>query len=127
MMLTDDEIDAAKVRTAYGDKAHHEHPDCIRMAYEWLDAQPKTKRPIPTPFALKHIIEAWAGRYVSQTDVEVAAEMHPDIIGRYPYFNISKRMVLPNAGRLDGIDEAGHHPSYREKNMTDVYGNRAEI
>jgi hypothetical protein len=56
--------------------------------------------------ALKHIIERWAGRYVSQSDVEVAAALHPGITGSYPNFNLSKRLVLPNDRRLVGIGEA---------------------
>ena len=42
-MLTDAEIEAAKGRTAYTAKPHHEHNDCIRMAYQWLDAQNQVK------------------------------------------------------------------------------------
>lgn len=109
-MLTDAEIDEAKARTAYSlDGPHHEHNDCIRLAYEWFDAQ-QTIRSAPRRYlALKHIIEKWAGRYVSTSDVEVAAMLHPRISGRYPNYNISARLVRPNDRRLEGIGEALTH------------------
>lgn len=109
-MLTAEQIADAKKQTKYslGSK-HHEHDDCIRIAYEWLDAQVKTKRPITRPFPVKHLIEKWAGRYVSASDVDVAATMHPDIVGKYPYFNISTRLTLPAERRLHGIEEAHKH------------------
>lgn len=105
-MLTDQQIEAAKARTKYTDKPHHEHNDCIRLAYEWLDAQ-KTIASAPRKYLpLKHIIEKWAGRYVSETDVNVAAELHPRISGTYPNFNLSARLTRPNDRRLAGIGEA---------------------
>lgn len=107
--LSDKQIEQAKVTTRYavpGD-VHHEHPDCIRIAYEWLDAQATTKTANRrNTLALKHIIENWAGRYVSQSDVEVAANLHPQIFGTYPNYNISSRLVRPSADRLGKIPEA---------------------
>ncbi len=106
-MLSSAEIIKAKSKTKYRDNDHHhEHDDCIRIAYEWLDAQAKTKNPTKTRWALKHVIENWAGRYVSQSDVEVAAHMHPDIIGTYPLYNISSRLTEPSQKRLENITEA---------------------
>ena len=99
---------------------HHEHNDCIRMAYEWLDAQIKIKNPTSKRFALKHIIEEWAGRYVSTSDVDVAAYMHPDIHGKYPNFNISARLTEPSTDRLKSIPEAFKH-QYRERHNSSVY------
>ncbi|MFD2265256.1 hypothetical protein ACFSM5_20300 [Lacibacterium aquatile] len=105
--LTDAQIDQAKTTAIRsGETPHHEHRDCIRIAYEWLDAQVKIKSMIRKPFAIKHIIEKWAGRYVSASDVDVAAFMHPDIRGIYPYFNISSRLTEPSRRRLDNIEEA---------------------
>jgi hypothetical protein len=103
--------------------ALHEHPDCIRIAYEWLDAQKILKHPRRSSRPLKHIIEKWGGRYVSQSDVEVAAYLHKDISGDYPNYNISARLVQPSTVRLMGIGEAlTHGPSksysentYKEK------------
>lgn len=113
-MLTAEEIAAAKSRTRYTNTENlHEHDDCIRIAYEWLDAQVKTKGKTKAARPLKHIIESWANRYVSQSDVEVAAELHPEIHGQYPYFNISARLTKPSTRRLEGIGEAGAHDSYR--------------
>lgn len=113
-MLTDQEIAAGKERTTYTDTPHHEHDDCIRLAYEWLDAQ-KTIASAPRKYLpLKHIIEKWAGRYISETDVNVAAELHPRIKGTYPNFNLSARLVRPHDRRLDGIGQALSH-DYRER------------
>lgn len=115
-MLTDNQIDAAKQGFRYdhpGDVLH-EHNDCIRMAYEWLDAQNVRATPSKKFRPLKHIIEKWAGRYVSQSDVEIAAAMHPRIRGKYPDFNLSARLVRPSDKRLEGISEALTQ-GYRER------------
>ncbi len=121
-MLTDSEIDEAKTRTSYSlsEGGHHEHNDCIRIAYEWLDAQSKTKNIVRKSRAWKHLIENWAGRYVSRSDVDVAAELHPDIFGSYPFFNISSRLIRPSTSRLDGIGEAFTH-DYKERRGGDNY------
>ncbi|CAI8941382.1 hypothetical protein [Pseudomonas sp. IT-P294] len=107
-MLTDEQIKAAKKVTPYssGESPLHEHNDCIRFAYEWLDAQAKTKGLVKTPFQIKHLIERWAGRYVSTSDVEVAAFLHPDVRGKYPYFNISSRLTNPSTKRILNLDQA---------------------
>ncbi|QNT78617.1 hypothetical protein [Entomobacter blattae] len=106
-MLTDLQINNAKQGFSYQDiEPLHEHNDCIRMAYEWLDAQKKTKSPTKDTRALKHIIEKWAGRYISASDVEIAAYLHPDIHGKYPWYNISSRLTLPSDKRLQNIGEA---------------------
>lgn len=104
-MLNNIEI-AAAVAAVSTSESHHEHADCVRIAYEWLDAQLKIKHPRPSYRPLKHIIEKWAGRYVSQTDVEAAALLHPDIKGKYPEVNISARMTEPRVSRLAGISQA---------------------
>ena len=113
-MLTDKQIEEAKQATVYslGNDILHEHNDCIRMAYEWLDAQKKTKGRSTKTYALKHMIERWCGRYISTSDVDVAAHMHPEIHGKYPYFNISARLIRPSNDRLNGLSEAftqGYH------------------
>ena len=107
-MLSAIEIAEAKKRVKYGlgSQSHHEHDDCIRIAYEWLDAQTTTKGITRVARPLKHIIEKWGGRYVSQSDVEVAAELHAKIRGSYPYYNISKRLTLPSEARLANITQA---------------------
>lgn len=93
-MLTTEQIEAAKRRTNYGhppNEVYHPHEDCIRLAYDWLDAKPKLKHINRRNGVWKYIIEAWAGRYISQSDVEVAAELHPEVFGVYPYFNVGGR------------------------------------
>lgn len=111
--ITDEEIEIGKSRTKYGLKPFHEHPDCIRMAYAWLDAQVPLlrKRSKSDDFRpMKHMIENWCGRYVSQTDVEVAATMHPMIKYRYcDGFNLGTHLILPSRQRLAGIESAFIH------------------
>lgn len=126
-MLTAEQIAAAKkaFRYSYPIDAHHEHDDCIRMAYEWLDAQNVRATPSKKGRALKHIIEKWAGRYISTSDVEVAASMHPRIRGKYPDFNLSARLVLPSDRRLVGIGEALTQ-GYRERFDPKVYSMRED-
>lgn len=120
-MLSDLEIERAKRKASYyAEDPHHEHPDCIRMAYEWLDAQKKTQGITTRRYPIKHLIEKWAGRYVSQSDVEVAACMHPDIRGSYPYFNISARLTEPSTSRLEGLSEVFKH-NYRERHDPGAY------
>lgn len=109
-MLSDSEIEQAKRKTKYSSKeTNHEHLDCIRIAYQWLDAQKKIKGKSTKTMPLKHIIERWGSRYVSRSDVEVAATLHPEIDGEYPHFNISARLTEPSKGRLEGISEAFKH------------------
>ena len=125
-MLTDNEIERAKQQTKYSlPSPHHEHPDCVRIAYAWLDAQKKTKGALSKTIALKHVIEKWGGRYVSTSDVEVAATLHPDIKGTYPHFNISARLTEPSKKRLDGISEAFKH-DYHTRHDPKAYSVREE-
>lgn len=107
-MLTSEQISAAKsgFRYSHPSDVLHEHDDCIRLAYEWLDAQNVRASGSKKFRPLKHIIEKWAGRYISQSDVEVAAALHPRIHGKYPDFNLSARLIQPNDRRLEGISEA---------------------
>lgn len=122
-MLTDKQIEQAKKTTRYSSRNDilHEHNDCIRIAYEWLDAQKKLKAPTTKTYALKHLIENWCGRYISKTDVEVAAHIHPEIHGQYPHFNISARLTRPSTDRLKGISEAFTQKSYLKNSDRDDY------
>ncbi|MBE3761812.1 hypothetical protein HJ205_22565 [Vibrio parahaemolyticus] len=122
-MITDKEIELAKTETKYAlDSQLHEHNDCVRIAYQWLDAQNKTKSIGRKGHALKHLIEAWAGRYVSNSDVCVAAQLHPEIHGSYPRFNISARLTEPSLDRLKDIPEAMTH-HYRDNHKSSNYKN----
>ena len=104
MIITDEQIKDAKASTPYSLEPHHMNDDdSIRAAYNWLDAQPKLRGLTTKPLAIKHIIERWAGFYVSLTDVEVAAHMHPDIYGSYPVYNIHCNFVHPLDCRLVGL------------------------
>ena len=112
--ITKEQIEAAKKKTKYSlHDPLHEHDDCIRIAYEWLDAQHKLKTKCRHPFPLKHLIEKWAGRYVSTSDVEVAATIHQHVKGEYPNYNISNRLIEPSTSRLDHIGEANKQ-DYRD-------------
>jgi len=93
----------------------HEHLDCIRISFEWLDAQTKLKRAGGNSIELKHMIENWGGRYVSQSDVEVAAFLHPGVTGMYPTFNLSAQLIEPSIERLNSIPEAMTQLRYRER------------
>lgn len=127
MRLSSGMIAAAKqnFRYQYPADVLHEHDDCIRLAYEWLDAQATRKTPSGKRRPLKHIIEKWAGRYVSQSDVEVAAAMHPRIAGKYPDYNLSSRLVLPSDNRLRGIGEALTQ-GYRDRLDLSTYSSRED-
>ena len=87
--------------------------DSVRIAYQWLSAQEPISRCTRVHRPLKHIIEAWGGRYVSQDDVSTAARML-GIQGTYPCFDISARLVWPNEERLSDIREALTMLNYRE-------------
>lgn len=118
---TNDQIGAAIRATA--SNGLHEHPDCVRMAGEWLVAQTPTARPnAGRTHPLKHLIENWCGRYVSSNDVEVAAHML-GIRGRYPYFAFKTgSLVLPSAARLKGIGQAfTQTDSYKPHRYIDSY------
>jgi len=108
-MLTLEQINHAKNMIGFHDEKVYEHDDCIKIAYEWLDAQKKVKNSIDKPKPLKHYIEDWAGRYISKDDVVVAAYIHPEIHGEYPLFNISSRLVKPSLDRLKDIGESFSH------------------
>lgn len=105
-MITSEQIEEAKRSAPLGSNPLFGDEDNIRIAYEWLDAQRKTRLPVDRGRPMKHIVEAWAGCYVSQADVEVAAFLHADVKGSYPRFNISMRLVEPHPSRLAGFKHA---------------------
>jgi hypothetical protein len=100
---TDKQIVDTIAQYSHRKGALHKNPECVKIAFAFLDAQVKTKKPCSEGKPLKHIIEGWAGTYVSMSDVEMAAILHPEIQGEYPYFNISNRLVFPCYERLKGL------------------------
>ena len=121
-MISDEEIENAKKKTCYTLTDHSvQHNDCIRIAYEWLDAQKKIKSKIKEQYPIKHMIENWAGRSVSITDVDIASYLHKAISGEYPYYNISSKLTEPFIGRLENIGEAFKHNNYRENHNSSSY------
>lgn len=88
-----------------------ESHDSVRISAAWLSAQKRIKNPKSCWYMpLKHVIECWGGRYVSTSDVIVAASLL-GLKGNYPEFNISKRLTRPAVERLAPIKEAGIHRS----------------
>lgn len=77
-------------------------PDKVRVAFAFLDAQ-KLVKVGKTPCALKHFVESWAGVHISKEDVEVAATLHPNIEGEYPYYNLASNLIMPCYQRLNGL------------------------
>lgn len=110
-MLTDEQIKAA-IAELFSDDYQPEHYDCVRIAYEWLDAQYLLHRNGIMWTPLKGIIERWGGRYVSSKDVCIAASIHPDVFGEYPKFNLPMNLTFPSKGRLSGIKSAGTQTNY---------------
>ena len=119
-MLTDQQIDNAKNEMVYVMEADHKNNDSIRIVYEWLDAQIVTKIPKTQAYNLKHWIREWAGFYISNSDVEVATFLHPDICGKFPHYNISKRYTDPSIKRLNEIPNAFKH-DYRGSHRPEAY------
>jgi hypothetical protein len=119
--LTAEMIDDAEARLGRRPAAVREHDDCVRIAYEWLDAQKRTQERYKHQRPLKHMIEAWAGLYVSQSDVELAAELHPTIKGRYPNYNVSGDLVEPSLSRLNEVKMANTQPAYRDQHKPELY------
>lgn len=111
-MHSDQLIDVAKQLAKYStENVHHNENDRIRAAYEWLDAQRLTKHPTKKVIGIKHLVEKWCGNYISRSDVETAAHMHPAIFGIYPFYNINAGLVLPSIARLSGLTRGWHEPS----------------
>ncbi len=119
--ITKFDIEKAKRTCVYSSEPFHEHDDSIRIAYEWLDAQIPIKNPRSKVLPLKHIIESWGGRYVSLSDVEVAAHLHPHFKGVYPQYNFSTKLVEPSVKRLEQIAEAFTQNKYRENHDSSIY------
>jgi hypothetical protein len=126
IMITDIQIEQAIRNIRKDADAYHEHNDCVRIAYQWLDAQVKIKNPCSRFYPVKHLIEKWAGRYVSTSDVKIAAYLHPDITGNYPTFNISSRLTEPSLSRLEGLAQAFTQPNYREGHNPKIYKNNED-
>ena len=109
--LTKERIQQAKESIRYTEYSpHHEHDDCVRIAYEFLSAQPVLSQPPPRHkrglfYSLKSIIEHWAGRYVSTDDVKLAARIL-GLKGEYPFYNIPIAKTRPLTSRLTNIKEA---------------------
>ena len=125
MPLSDQIIADAKKNAKHPNRVY-EHNDCIRMAYEWLDAQRTIKRQRMGDW--KHLVEYWCGRHISDADIEIAALLHPSIqvriYRRMTILNVSMRLVLPRGDRLRGISEAFAHVPDMDEDDKRVYAIR---
>lgn len=91
--------------------ASPEHPDCVRIAYAFLHFQERLANARPRGFIpLKHIIERWAGRYVSMNDVIIAAHLL-GLPGEYP-FALKRGLVLPPLSVIADLGETMAHRNY---------------
>lgn len=127
----------AKIQAVYGGTdedepvSNHEE-DAVLVAFEWLDAQVNTNKPkFARSLGCKGRIENWAGLYVGFSHVVIAAELHPNIYGRYPNFNSTSsrslpKPIRPNDDRLIGIPRArsqgyrDHDTKYAEFESRDL-------
>jgi len=81
------------------------YPDQIKLNYEWIMAQLENGNRDGRRYNLcKHIIEQWAGYYISANALHVAAHI-AGITG------LAKKPILPNIARLR-YPGAGQHPNY---------------
>lgn len=121
MTLTDQQILDAKIALNLH-QPNHDHNDCIRMAYEWLDAQTKMKRKRDDDW--KHWVEHWCGCHITVDDIKVAAHLHPAIQQDGDKLNLSSIKVLPRFSRLDGIGAAYSHTSSMSEDRKMSYRKR---
>lgn len=102
-MLSDAQIEEAIAQAPEQLDSNPISHEGLRVAFEWLDAQSTIKTPSKKSRPLKHIIKKWGGCYVSQTDVELAAWLHPAQEGTYSKFNIASKLTRPSAQRLEKL------------------------
>lgn len=114
---TDEQIEIAKkeIILPIDIEAHHEHLDCIRIAYAWLDTQKTIQTPSTIPTKMR--IRSWGLRFISYSDIYIAAHLHPDIKSSGRKLNISRKYIKPLTSRLLTIGEAGKHPNYFNKDI----------
>ena len=114
---TDDQID--RIRQEPGD--FREYHDSVRCVHAFLQAQTQTQS--PHTHIDRHIISAWAGLYVAQPWIPVAAKLAGLKVDRVTGgINISAKLILPDLRRLDGIAKAR-----TQMNYTDVRSGHAHL
>ena len=86
------------------------------IAFQWLDAQIKTKHLRSYVIDIKHLVEDWAGFYISKSDVLAAARYHKYIFCDGRLINISLKLVKPRVTRLNSISEKSTH-FYNDKKI----------
>lgn len=107
-MIQESSIEAAKEEAVYVNRPTEysfENDDHIRIAYEFIDVQTKTKnvsgRSQQGLLQWRTQVRCWSGFKISQEDFEVAVCLHPDVRGTYPYYTMSNKLVLPCALRIN--------------------------
>ena len=124
-MITAQQVNKARLELKLLEQ-YHEHDDSVRIAYEWLDSQTITKfltgeqGAKGEKFNLKRLVSDWGGREIMQSDIAIAAYLHPEIKGDYPFYNISPQLIFPSAERLRGIGESFRH-GFEEQYMIKNY------
>ena len=116
--ITDEMISQAKTKTTYYNinDIHHQHNDCIRACYEWLDAQTPTKT--HQNHINKAMVEQWTQQYVSNDDLTVAITLHPKFsLSNNFKCNCSKSYVFPNPERLKNISTFKAPNCYHDQTM----------
>lgn len=92
--------------------AGHNPHRSVRISMEWLAAQTPKVSAASQELPLKHVIEKWAGSYVSTTHVKIAAELL-HIPGDYPLYHLQSNWVWPDIARLARYGSDNHYePSY---------------
>ena len=107
--VTDEQVRAALV----GVRPAGPNPNrSVRICMEWLAAQTPKVSAASQELPLKHVIEKWAGSYVSTTHVKVAAELL-HIPGDYPLYHLQSNWVWPDIARLAPYGSDNYYePSY---------------
>jgi hypothetical protein len=82
--------------------------DCVRIAYQFLDAQKKIKNPTVSRVPIKSAMKDWSGFYVSGSAIDLAISLHPELVGDHLCLNIPRsQWVIPDRARLAGVMQAG--------------------
>ena len=79
----------------------------IALAFEWLKTQKKTKG--ISGRCEKHIIERWAGFYISRDDVIIALKLLGLRTDAYPRTNVSKKVTVPLSSHIPEFRTMEYH------------------
>ncbi len=120
---TDENIEWAKSQHQYAVQSYHSHNDKIRIVYQLFDAQSFIKNPTTLCMDFKRLSKVWGGCHVTMADIELAAFLHPKVIGKYPYYNIRKDFTVPCLTRIKKLGCANTVP-YKDPDILEFYKRR---